>query len=116
MPCSTSSIQKKRVLLLQLRQLPTTTTITITIIIIIIIIINNENYNIWLYISLFTVYYNNKFTVLSLINWLFRGEIIFTFCSFIIFELLKGVLIFLLFFCTKITLLPLKTNNHLTMV
>jgi hypothetical protein len=110
MPCSTSSIQKKRVLLLQLRQLPT------TIIIIIIIIIIKENYNIWLYISLFTVYYNNKFTVLSLINWLFRGEIIFTFCSFIIFELLKGVLIFLLFFCTKITLLPLKTNNHLTMV
>jgi len=107
MPCSTSSIQKKRVLLLQLRQLPTTT---------IIIIIINENYNIWLYISLFTVYYNNKFTVLSLINWPFRGEIIFTFCSFIIFELLKGVLIFLLFFCTKITLLPLKTNNHLTMV
>jgi hypothetical protein len=110
MPCSTSSIQKKRVLLLQLRQLPTTT------IIIIIIIIIKENYNIWLYISLFTVYYNNKFTVLSLINWLFRGEIIFTFCSFIIFELLKGVLIFLLFFCTKITLLPLKTNNHLNMV
>jgi hypothetical protein len=109
MPCSTSSIQKKRVLLLQLRQLPTT-------IIIIIIIIIKENYNIWLYISLFTVYYNNKFTVLSLINWLFRGEIIFTFCSFIIFELLKGVLIFLLFFCTKITLLPLKTNNHLNMV
>ena len=109
MPCSTSSIQKKRVLLLQLRQLP-------TIIIIIIIIIIKENYNIWLYISLFTVYYNNKFTVLSLINWLFRGEIIFTFCSFIIFELLKGVLIFLLFFCTKITLLPLKTNNHLNMV
>jgi hypothetical protein len=109
MPCSTSSIQKKRVLLLQLRQLPTTT-------IIIIIIIIKENYNIWLYISLFTVYYNNKFTVLSLINWLFRGEIIFTFCSFIIFELLKGVLIFLLFFCTKITLLPLKTNNHLNMV
>jgi hypothetical protein len=107
MPCSTSSIQKKRVLLLQLRQLPT---------IIIIIIIIKENYNIWLYISLFTVYYNNKFTVLSLINWLFRGEIIFTFCSFIIFELLKGVLIFLLFFCTKITLLSLKTNNHLTMV
>jgi hypothetical protein len=107
MPCSTSSIQKKRVLLLQLRQLPT---------IIIIIIIIKENYNIWLYISLFTVYYNNKFTVLSLINWLFRGEIIFTFCSFIIFELLKGVLIFLLFFCTKITLLPLKTNNHLNMV
>jgi hypothetical protein len=106
MPCSTSSIQKKRVLLLQLRQLPTT----------IIIIIIKENYNIWLYISLFTVYYNNKFTVLSLINWLFRGEIIFTFCSFIIFELLKGVLIFLLFFCTKITLLPLKTNNHLNMV
>ena len=92
MPCSTSSIQKKRVLLLQLRQLPT------TIIIIIIIIIIKENYNIWLYISLFTVYYNNKFTVLSLINRLFRGEIIFTFCSFIIFELLKGVLIFLLFF------------------
>jgi len=110
MPCSTSSIQKKRVLLLQLRQLPT------IIIIIIIIIIIKENYNIWLYISLFTVYYNNKFTVLSLINWLFRGEIIFTFCSFIIFELLKGVLIFLLFFCTKITLLPLKTNNHLNMV
>ena len=110
MPCSTSSIQKKRVLLLQLRQLPT------IIIIIIIIIIIKENYNIWLYISLFTVYYNNKFTVLSLINWLFRGEIIFTFCSFIIFELLKGVLIILLFFCTKITLLPLKTNNHLTMV
>jgi hypothetical protein len=109
MPCSTSSIQKKRVLLLQLRQLPTT-------IIIIIIIIIKENYNIWLYISLFTVYYNNKFTVLSLINWLFRGEIIFTFCSFIIFELLKGVLIFFLFFCTKITLLPLKTNNHLNMV
>jgi len=103
MPCSTSSIQKKRVLLLQLRQLPT-------------ILIIKENYNIWLYISLFTVYYNNKFTVLSLINWLFRGEIIFTLCSFIIFELLKGVLIFLLFFCTKITLLPLKTNNHLTMV